>query len=129
MLPPKTETRFGAYACESRTDEVKIVSEFQKTQIAREMFDWAQVHADRAGSAALVNNMTDHELALVAAQGFARLWRDINSPETLLDVAARRIEREEVDAIIEGESLPGWERPRDEWAEAARRGYTDVDAI
>lgn len=77
----------------------------------------------------LLLDLTDHELALRAAQGFAKLWRDINSPETLLDVAALRMERQEVDAIIEGVSLPGWDRPRDEWEEAARRGYTDVDAI
>lgn len=89
------------------------MSEFQKTQISREMFDWAQTHAERAVGP--VCNMTDHELALVAAQGFAKLLRDINSQETKADLAA----------IVEGESLPGWERPRDEWAEAARRGYTD----
>jgi hypothetical protein len=75
------------------------------------------------------SQLSDHELGLLAAIGFKRLWRDIHSSETLVDVAARRIERQEVNRIIDGVSLPGWERPRDEWEEAARRGYTDVDAI
>lgn len=76
----------------------------------------------------LLLDLTDHQLALRAAQGFAKLWRDINSQETLTDLAALRLDTE-VDQIIEGVSLPGWDRPRDEWEEAARRGYTDIDAI
>lgn len=72
-------------------------------------------------------SLTDHELALRAAQGFAKLLRDIRSQETLTDLAALRMEsNREADRIIEGVSLPGWERPRDEWDEAARRGFTDV---
>lgn len=95
-----------------------------KTQIAREMFEWASAHAERAGSVALISDMTDHELALVAASGFARLLRDINSQETLTDLAALRLEKSEVDAIIEGESLPGWERPP-HWFEADRSGFSE----
>lgn len=95
-----------------------------KTQIAREMFEWASAHAERAGSVALISDMTDHELAMVAASGFARLLRDINSQETLTDLAALRLEKSEVDAIIEGESLPGWERPP-HWFEADRSGFSE----
>jgi hypothetical protein len=40
----------------------------------------------------LLADLSTHELALRAAQGFAKLWRDINSEETLLDVAAKRME-------------------------------------
>lgn len=50
----------------------------------------------------LVSDLSDHELALVAAQGFVRLWRDIRSAETLLDVAAQRLERQEVNRILDG---------------------------
>lgn len=69
--------------------------------------------------------MTDHELALRAAQGFAKLWRDINSPQTLLDVAALRMERQEVDAIIDGPSVA---RELFDWADAhaARTRRTSV---
>jgi hypothetical protein len=68
--------------------------------------------------------LTDHELALRAAQGFAKLWRDIHSPETLLDVAARRLEREEVNRILDGETLPGHERAP-HWFDSNTNGFSD----
>lgn len=75
-MQPKTETRFGASARKACADEVKFVSELQKTK-------------------------------------------------TLTDLASIRMQNREVDAIIEGESLPGWERPRDWFDTADRSGFTD----
>lgn len=72
----------------------------------------------------LLADLTDHELALRAAQGFAKLWRDIHSPETLLDVAARRLEREEVNRILDGETLPGHKRAP-HWFDSNTNGFSD----
>lgn len=41
----------------------------------------------------LLADLSTHELALRAAQGFERLWRDIKADEALLVVAAKRMER------------------------------------
>lgn len=75
----------------------------------------------------LLADLSTHELALRAAQGFAKLWRDINSPQTLLDVAAQRMERQEVAAIIEGPSVAremfDW---ADEHAEKTRRSPLEI---
>lgn len=72
----------------------------------------------------LLLDLTDHELALRAAQGFAKLWRDIHSPETLLDVAARRLDRQEVNRILDGETLPGHERAP-HWFDSNTNGFSD----
>lgn len=61
--------------------------------------------------------------------GFVKLARDIRSQETLTDLAAIRMDSREVDAIIEGESLPGWERPRDWFDTADRGGFTDEGCV
>lgn len=45
--------------------------------------------------------------------------------DQLIDIAAERLERAAIDRIIEGDSLPGWERPRDWFEETLRRGCTD----
>ena len=62
------------------------------------------------------SQLSDHELALLAASGFERLWRDIHSSETLLDVAARSLERI---------SSPGHDRGLDWFDTAVRNGCTD----
>jgi hypothetical protein len=76
--------------------------------------------------ASIAADLTAHDLALLAASGFERLWADIKADEAALpDAIARRTEREEVNSIIEGESLPGWDRPRDYIETIQRRGCTD----
>jgi hypothetical protein len=57
-------------------------------------------------------------------QGLLRLAADLRKSETLLDVAARRMDGE-VNSILDGESLPGWERGRDWFDTAVRNGCTD----
>jgi hypothetical protein len=56
--------------------------------------------------------------------GLKRLAADLRKPETLEELAALRLERAAVDRIIEGDSLPGWERPQ-HWFDADRSGFSD----
>jgi len=124
------------------------VGTVSRTETAREMFDWSEAHAERTAWSALAAELTDRELALIAAQGFARLLRDINSSETmldlvalrlkraadrrkskaLLDVAAKRLECMSAAPVLEGESLPGHERGLDWFDTACRNGCVDGDA-
>jgi len=71
------------------------------------------------------NDRLQLENARHRRNGMLRLMADLRKPETLIDVATLCMERQEVDRIIEGVSLPGWERPRDHIAEGERRGWTD----
>jgi hypothetical protein len=68
------------------------------------------------------DDMSEHDLALRTAQGFAKLLRDIYSEETLLDLAALKLKRM---STPDGETLPGHERARSWFDETMRRGCTD----
>jgi len=69
----------------------------------------------------LAADLTDAELFLIAKEGFARLMRDINSTETMLDLVALRLKKA---VAAESMSLPGHERPR-HWFESNTNGFAD----